>query len=73
MNLKMCENREGADTHADPRSVVTVNGDSRESNARQPPSDIGDHRILNGGITKIGSSVWRQQRNSRLPRIDAEM
>ena len=72
VNLKMCQEREGADTMPI-HEVVTVKGDSRESNARQPASDIGDHRILNGGITEIGSSVWRQQRNSRLPRIDAEM
>jgi hypothetical protein len=53
----MCEERKGANTMPI-HEVVTFNGDSREFNARQPESDIGDHRILNGGVTEIGPSVW---------------
>lgn len=44
--------------------VFIVEGDAGELSFGQPGTKVGNHRILNGGITEIVSSVRSQQCDS---------
>jgi hypothetical protein len=45
--------------------VFAIEGDSGELSPGQPKAYIGDHRILNRGITEVTPCVWSQQCDAR--------
>ena len=45
--------------------VITIEGDAEKLSAGNPQAKIGNHRILNGGVTQIPSCVGRQKGDAR--------